>query len=92
VATANQAWVHNAKPVILIRDMARFYRVDAALRAQRIAEWNRPVWWPIALLAAAALVLVWLARRSYAARERATARGRPFEPGAAAAPSAGAAD
>lgn len=85
VATANQAWVHNAKPGILIRDMARFYRVDAAMRAERIAEWNRPVWWPIVLLAAAALALVMLARRSYAARERATARGRPFEPAAAAA-------
>ena len=74
VATANQAWVHNAKPGILIRDMARFYRVDAALRAQRVAEWNRPVWWPLALLVAALFVLAVLARRSYVARERATAR------------------
>jgi len=85
VATANQAWVHNAKPGILIRDMARFYRLDAALRAQRVAEWNRPVWWPIVLLALGALALVWVARRSYLARERATAR----PPAAAAHAAAG---
>jgi ABC-type transport system substrate-binding protein len=74
VATANQAWVHNAKPGIMIRDMGRYYRLDTALRAQKQAEWNRPVWWPMVLLVALAAALFWLARRSFVARERATAR------------------
>jgi ABC-type transport system substrate-binding protein len=77
VATANQSWVFNAKPGIMIRDMARYYRVDPALRARRQAEWNAPVWWPLLLVGALVLALVVLARRSYAARERATARPRP---------------
>ena len=50
---AFQPWVHNGKPSVLIRDMAKYYRVDPALRAQRQAEWNQPVRWPLALLAAA---------------------------------------
>jgi ABC-type transport system substrate-binding protein len=72
---AFQQWVHNGKPSILIRDMAKYYRVDAGLRASKQHEWNRPVLWPMALLALAALALVWIARRSFRARETATARG-----------------
>jgi ABC-type transport system substrate-binding protein len=74
VATANQAWVHNAKPGIMVRDMARYYRVDTAMRVQRQAEWNKPVWWPLALLAIGVAALVVVTRRSYAQRERATAK------------------
>jgi ABC-type transport system substrate-binding protein len=71
---AFQPWVHNGKPSILIRDMAKYYRVDPELRAANQAEWNRPVLWPMALLAAAGLALALLARRSFKARETATAR------------------
>jgi ABC-type transport system substrate-binding protein len=71
---AFQQWVHNGKPSIMIRDMAQYYRVDPALRAAKQAEWNRPVRWPLALLAAALALLLWAARRSWRAREAATAR------------------
>ena len=74
VAIANQAWVHNAKPGIMVRDMARYYRVDAALRTSKQAEWNRPLWWPIVLLGLIALALAFGAVGSFSARERATAR------------------
>ena len=73
---AFQQWVHNGKPSILIRDMAKYYRVDAPLRAQRQAEWNAPVRWPLALLGLGLLAVVWGARRSFKARETATARRR----------------
>jgi ABC-type transport system substrate-binding protein len=71
---AFQQWVGNGKPSILIRDMAKYYRVDAELRARKQREWNQPVMWPLALLALGALVLVWVARRSFRSRETATAR------------------
>ena len=71
---AFQQWVHNGKPSILIRDMAKYYRVDATTRATKQAEWNAPVRWPLALGALALLAAVWLARRSFKARETATAR------------------
>ncbi|HSW05601.1 ABC transporter substrate-binding protein [Aquabacterium sp.] len=72
---AFQQWVYNGKPSIVIRDMAKYYRVDPALRAQKQAEWNHPIAWPMALLALGALALVWIARRSFRQRETATARG-----------------
>jgi ABC-type transport system substrate-binding protein len=70
---AFQQWVHNGKPSILIRDMAKYYRVDPAVRVAKQAEWNKPTWWPIVLLAALVLLLVWIARRGYQARQRETA-------------------
>ncbi|MDH3210385.1 MAG: ABC transporter substrate-binding protein, partial [Burkholderiaceae bacterium] len=73
-ALAFQPWVYNGKPGLMIRDMAKYYRVDPALRVQKQAEWNRPVWWPVLLLLGLGVVLVALTRRSYSARERATAR------------------
>ena len=70
---AFQQWVHNGKPAILIRDMAKYYRVDPQLRVAKQAEWNKPTWWPVVLLVAFAVGLVWIARRGYQARQRATA-------------------
>jgi ABC-type transport system substrate-binding protein len=72
---AFQQWVHNGKPSIMIRDMAQYYRLDPELRARKQAEWNKPVRWPLILLAIAALAAMWAARRSYRLRETATARG-----------------
>jgi ABC-type transport system substrate-binding protein len=71
---AFQQWVHNGKPSIMIRDMAQYYRLEPELRARKQAEWNRPVGWPLALLALLAVVGLWAARRSYRLRETATAR------------------
>ncbi|GAA0745352.1 ABC transporter substrate-binding protein [Ideonella azotifigens] len=76
---AFQPWVHNGKPSILVRDMVRYYRVDPAMRAKLQAEWNHPIYWPLALLALLAVALAWVARRSFKARELATARGTTGE-------------
>ncbi|HEX2541861.1 MAG TPA: ABC transporter substrate-binding protein [Caldimonas sp.] len=70
---AFQQWVYNGKPSILIRDMAKYYRVDPQLRVAKQAEWNRPTWWPVALLLALVLAAIVAARRSYQKRQRATA-------------------
>jgi ABC-type transport system substrate-binding protein len=71
---AFQQWVYNGKPSILLRDMAKYYRVDPALRTKMQAEWNQPVWWPMVLLLLGALAMVLAGRRSFLARESATAR------------------
>jgi len=70
---AFQPWVHNGKPGVVIQDKARYYRVDTAARAARLAAWNRPVWWPLVGLAFGALLVAGRLRASFAARERATA-------------------
>lgn len=74
-SVAQQAWVHNSKPAILIRDHGRYLRLDAAERAARLKEWNRPVWWPLGLLLAGLLALAWGAGRTLRRRERMNARG-----------------
>ncbi|MFG5406838.1 ABC transporter substrate-binding protein [Piscinibacter sakaiensis] len=73
VAVAFQQWVHNGKPSILIRDQVKYYRVDPATRVALQAQWNRPTWWPMLGLVLALAGLVVLARRSYRARQLATA-------------------
>jgi ABC-type transport system substrate-binding protein len=84
---AFQQWVYNGKPSILIRDMAKYYRVDPALRVAKQAEWNKPVWWPMVVLLLLVLAMVWAARRGYRRRQRATATPTDA-PGLAAAPGA----
>jgi ABC-type transport system substrate-binding protein len=90
-AAATQGWIHNYKPAVLIRDHARYLRLDSAARAQRIAEWNRPRFWPVLLMLAAAAALVALAWRSFKRRERLSGRGESVpEAGAGAAAGQGA--
>ena len=74
---AFQQWVHNGKPSVLIRDMAQYYRLDVARRVQLLAQWNRPITWPLALLALGALWLAGVAWRSHRRREAATAVRTP---------------
>ena len=45
------------KPAILIRDHGRYLRLDVPARVAALAAWNRPVYWPLALLAAAVLYM-----------------------------------
>ena len=80
---AFQQWVTNGKPSILIRDMAKYYRIDPQLRAARQHEWNAPVVWPMGVLALGLAAVVWVGRRSFKARETATARRLPVPPTAA---------
>lgn len=72
---AFQSWAHNGKPGVVVRDVLRYYRIDAAERTRRIAEWNRPIWWPLAALLAGIAAIAWTTRRSFRARELAVAPG-----------------
>jgi len=72
-AAAYQQWVYNGKPTQIIRNHIGYLRVDPDLRARKLAEWNKPNWWPVPLLALvllAAIVPAWFAWRR---RERETA-------------------
>ena len=44
------SWYQNAKPMSLGYGFMKFKKIDAALRAQKRAEWNPPILWPIVLL------------------------------------------
>ncbi len=72
-AGAYQQWLYNGKPSNMVRDQLQYLRVDPALRQKMIAEWNRPVWWPLAVLAAAVALAFGAAWRSWRRRQQATA-------------------
>ena len=72
---AAQSWVHNYKPAVLIRDHGKYLRLDVNERVRKLAEWNRPLWWPMALIGLAVLALSAALWRSLRRRERTNARG-----------------
>ena len=72
---AYQPWLSNGKPSIMIRDMAKYYRIDPAMRAQKQAEWNRPSWWPPLLIVLILIGAGWGTQRAFRKRERLNARG-----------------
>jgi len=74
-SAAVQKWVTNSKPAILIRDHGRYLRLNSEERTASLAEWNRPVWWPLALMVAVVAAGVLVARNSLRRRERMNARG-----------------
>jgi hypothetical protein len=79
-AGAYQRWVGDAKYGLFTNDRALYYKVDAPLRARLQAEWNKPHSWPLLLIALGALLLAWIARRGFRARERMTALAPPVAP------------
>lgn len=70
---AYQAWVANAKPTQMVRNILQYLRLDSALRASKLSGWNVPLWWPLWLLGGLVLLGVGLAWRVAAKRDRATA-------------------
>jgi hypothetical protein len=69
-----QQWLHNAKPSGVIMDRIRYLRIDGPLRAQKIAEWNQPKVWPLAVGLLVLVLLLTPAWRVYRRRENASAR------------------
>jgi hypothetical protein len=68
-------WVHNGVPSIMVRDLARYMRIDTAERVRSLREWNQPVYWPLLLLIVVGAAMAWGARRIVKAREQAAALG-----------------
>lgn len=76
-AAAYQSWVENAKPSGLVQNALQYYDVDADLRLAKIREWNRPVLWPLAVIALGIGLLVWGALAVLARRQ--AMRLRPLQ-------------
>jgi len=69
-AAAYHQWVYNGKPTQIIRNHIGYLRLDPHLRAQKIREWNHPIWWPIPLLLLLLLAAVTPAWRLWRLREQ----------------------
>ncbi|MDO9026017.1 ABC transporter substrate-binding protein [Zwartia sp.] len=72
---AYQQWVGNAKPTQMVRNTLQYMKIDTALRAKKIAEWNVPVWWPLGVLIALLAAILWPAWRVLRRQERLNAFG-----------------
>lgn len=77
---AFQPWVKNGVVPIMFRDMAKYYRLDTGQRTQKLVEWNKPTYWPLAIFAVLALIVAFVARKQFRRRERTNARGQVLTP------------
>ncbi|MGH8743163.1 MAG: ABC transporter substrate-binding protein, partial [Burkholderiales bacterium] len=64
------SWIHNVKPNQMARNNLKYERIDAGLREEKRREWNRPVLWPVLLIAAVILISAIPAVRAYRRKER----------------------
>lgn len=68
--TLQHAWVYNAKPHVMANNTLKYLRLDPELRSQKRTAWNRPVVWPIGLLAVVLIASAVPAVLAYIRRER----------------------
>lgn len=72
--TLRHVWLKNRKPTKVGNNTLKYQRIDAALREDLRAGWNRPVFWPLSLLVGVLVLLALPAVASHRRRETATAR------------------
>jgi ABC-type transport system substrate-binding protein len=70
----HHAWVENNKPNLMARNTLKYKRIDTEQRERLRREWNEPVVWPLALVAAVLVAVVVPAWIGY--RRRMHMRGR----------------
>ena len=71
-AAAYHQWIGNGKPTQIIRNHIAYLRLDPALRARKIAQWNQPLRWPLLLITLALLAAILPAWFVWRRRERET--------------------
>ncbi len=70
-----QPWMKGGKPTYMVRNVFDFRRIDPALRARLVSQWNPPYFWPLWTIAVLFLLGLWPAWRAFKARERTDALG-----------------
>ncbi|MEQ1529785.1 MAG: ABC transporter substrate-binding protein [Methylococcales bacterium] len=66
------SWYHNLKPNLMANNALKYTRIDKQARAQRRAEWNAPVFWPLLLVVGLFVLLLLPAFNAYRRRTRET--------------------
>jgi len=64
------SWVYNAKPNNMANNRLKYLRIDPIKRAELRTAWNRPVLWPIAVIAVLLVSVTAPAVVAYRKRER----------------------
>jgi ABC-type transport system substrate-binding protein len=66
----HHAWYGNVKPHLMANNTLKYKTIDGPSRADAQQAWNRPVLWPIGLLALLLVLSILPAVRGFVARER----------------------
>jgi ABC-type transport system substrate-binding protein len=69
----HHAWYGNAHPHLMANNTLKYKKIDGAARAEAQQAWNRPVLWPIGLLALLLVLSLIPAVRGFIERERSRA-------------------
>jgi oligopeptide transport system substrate-binding protein len=72
--TLRHSWLTNRKPTKVGNNTLKYQRIDPVSRGRMREEWNRPVIWPLLLVAALIGLVILPALISHRRREGATAR------------------
>ena len=70
----HHAWYRNALPHLMANNTLKYKRIDGELRSLQQKDWNQPVVWPLYILLALLLIVLYPAVRDYRARQRRAAR------------------
>jgi len=65
----HHAWYKNAKPNLMANNTLKYKRVEPMQRSVKRSEWNKPVWWPIALIVVLIILILLPAINSYRRKE-----------------------
>jgi H+/Cl- antiporter ClcA len=63
--TLYHAWNHNVKPNLMANNTLKYRRIDTELRQQKQQQWNQPMAWPLLLVLALLIVMVFPAVMVY---------------------------
>ena len=80
-----QPWTSNGKPTYMVRNTLEYRRIDPAMRADLIRQWNPPYFWPLWAIVLLFLLGLWPAWRAFKARERTNGLGAQVRPNASPA-------
>lgn len=70
----HHAWRHNIKPNLMANNTLKYSKIDPDLRARLRQAWNRPVWWPVAVIVAVLVVGTLPAVATYRRKEQGVPR------------------
>jgi oligopeptide transport system substrate-binding protein len=56
--TLNQAWLQNVITNQMVRNDLKYFKIDGAMRAQARELWNKPIFWPIAIVIGLLIIVI----------------------------------
>lgn len=66
----HHGWYHNAKPNLMANNKLKYRRIEPQQRSKKRIAWNKPVWWPVALVVILVIAILLPGIISYRRREK----------------------